>query len=1051
MEHYLDTDKSIIISAPAGSGKTEKLARRYIALLQSGVSVERILAITFTDKAAAEMKERILRILKRDDAKLFIHLLDNMPLMRVTTIHSFCGTLLRRFSFEAGIDPNYRIDDAVDAKMIWEEILYEILMDAGKGDRGHEIFFQTLSEKGFRGLDYLRNTIGYLYQKNPFSLKASTARDIPYIPDAILEELKSWQGVEELIEDYGEFLTGDSTGSFASMEKLFLTEKKEPRKRPVPLLKNIIDYQDWAVKMHMVWKRRKVLQHLERTERIQAIFHRCLGMYTDKKRERGSLDFSDLEFLAHQMLTEHPEWANILYAFDEKTDHILVDEFQDTNTFQWGIINSLTEEWRSGLGAKRAEGTRPTVFFVGDEKQSIYYFRGANVEIFSRARDKLQAWLGDEFLYEEIRDNYRSLPAIIDFTNHVFSRIMQTGEKSYPWITAYTTFNAHRSTLPDCGRIEIILLDNEEDTTAEARHKESEVLAQRIRSLAGNHKITDKTTRQQRLCKYMDMAILLRKRTHLKIYEDALKRYNIPFVAVKGIGFYQEAEVAMLRALVFFLSDPGDDYSLYILLKSPLFRIEEGGLLALLNIEGTSLYARLHNICPSDKGETTLLENCALPDGLISAGLMRAAEMLREWLLQLPATPLAMLIEHALVRTGAWSCFHDEQNRANIKKFIRIIEGLETDGKSIIKIREFLERTSGKNDEAKANVNTEGMDAVKIMTIHASKGLEFPMVFSPGIEEPFTNKPDENLVYEKGGGFFFKSEPESSIRRMDEDFLVHQAREEEEQKRLFYVVATRAEDALFLSGRWSNKDNNFLGFLKKGLNLEKTGTGYSFDESIQGLSLFTGDDVQLLFRHAPAHETAYRALHPVNVIPLPVQKQAPWRAVTETVEIRRQHGKDWAALGDIIHRLFEGVSKGAIQEQDIGMKAGLMLESRGFYKEVKEEKIILIENDIESLKETGIWHDIILPREDSFSELPFILDADDIVYTGRIDRVLKDSDVYNIYDYKTFPVKEDEIEYLLKKYTVQLNIYKRAVKQLFNTDKVKSYVVFTHTGEIKEV
>ena len=127
---YLNTNKSVMISSPAGSGKTEKLARRYIALLQSGVDVDRVLAITFTDKAAAEMKQRILRILRDEDDKLFRCLLDKMPLMRVTTIHSFCGTLLRRFSFDAGIDPKYGIADEMDAGMEWEEILYDVMMDA---------------------------------------------------------------------------------------------------------------------------------------------------------------------------------------------------------------------------------------------------------------------------------------------------------------------------------------------------------------------------------------------------------------------------------------------------------------------------------------------------------------------------------------------------------------------------------------------------------------------------------------------------------------------------------------------------------------------------------------------------------------------------------------------------------------------------------------------------------------------------------------------------------------------------------------------------------
>ncbi|KPK01769.1 MAG: hypothetical protein AMK71_04445, partial [Nitrospira bacterium SG8_35_4] len=137
-----------MISAPAGSGKTERLARRYIALLRSGVDVERILAVTFTDKAAAEMKQRILQKLKSEDRKLFDAVLDRMPLMRVSTIHSFCGTLLRRFSFEARLDPNYRVEEATDSSMAWEEVLYRVLMDAARGQAGHRLLLETLGEKG---------------------------------------------------------------------------------------------------------------------------------------------------------------------------------------------------------------------------------------------------------------------------------------------------------------------------------------------------------------------------------------------------------------------------------------------------------------------------------------------------------------------------------------------------------------------------------------------------------------------------------------------------------------------------------------------------------------------------------------------------------------------------------------------------------------------------------------------------------------------------------------------------------------------------------------
>jgi len=1040
MSNYLDVNKSVIISSPAGSGKTEKLARRYIALLKKGVDVERILAITFTDKAAAEMKQRILKILREEDEGLFRRLLEKMSLMRVSTIHSFCGTLLRRFSFEATIDPNYKIEDAIDSRIAWEEVLYEVLMEAGRGESGYEFFLEVLGERGFRGLDYLRNTIDYLFEKRPFSLEAETFISSTSTT-SLINELKTWEGAQEAIEDYKRVFEEDSLERLVSLERYFLTAQKEPRKTPPKALKGIVNYQDWALKMYKYWRSKKLEDYIKRTERIRSIFKRCFERYTDRKMARGILDFSDLEYLTYKMLTENPEWANILHAFDEKTDHILVDEFQDTNNFQWAILDKLTEEWRSGLGAKREEGIKPTIFLVGDEKQSIYFFRGANVEVFHRAKEKLKKWLGKEFYYEEVKENFRSSVAIIDFTNHVFSKIMQTEQDSPPWMTRYTPFVGCRTTesISDTGRVELILLDEEEDGITLAKQKEAEVLAKRIQGLVGSFQIADRDTRQQRACRYMDIAVLLRRRTHLKKYEDALRQHNIPFVVVKGIGFYQEPEVAMLRALVYFLSNPKDDYSLYILLKSPLFMIDEVTIIKGMSTEGDCLFSKLQNI----SNQLNYLKGLN--------GLNNSLRLLEEWFSQLPHTPVSELIEKALVETKAWRYFYEPQKQANIKKFIRLVEDLEANGKSLFKIRDFLERTYNKEEEPKANVNTEGMDAVRIMTIHAAKGLEFPVVFIPGLEEPFISRTNDSLVYEKNGRLFLKSEPESSIRRQDEDFLLHLKKEEEEQKRLLYVAVTRAEDALFLISHWTEKDRCFFGFLRQALGLEKKGADYVTDSAIRGFSVLTEEDVDRLYEKTLKPKPPERLPPPVGFIPLKVEGRKPWKAVTEVVDIRRQHGKDWVVLGDIIHRIFEGISKGMIHEEDIKTKTERMLDSKGIIKEQKERLWAIIERDIALLKEKGIWHEIILPREDAFSELPFIFEAKETVYTGRIDRVIKEGETYRVYDYKTFPVKEEEIGYLLREYSFQMSLYKKAVMRIFNTEKVRSFIVFTHRGEIKEV
>jgi ATP-dependent helicase/nuclease subunit A len=1025
MEGYLDINKSVIISSPAGSGKTEKLARRYIALLQSGVDVERILAITFTDKAAAEMKDRILRILRQEDRETFRRVMEKIPLMRVSTIHSFCGSLLRRFSFEAGIDPDYRVIDAIDSDIAWEEVLYDLLMEMSEEDEA--LFLRLLGERGFRGLQYLKEAMRYLHNKGPFSLEAC-------IPPAVrnrdlLDELLRWPGARESIPGYEGMLLDKGLEGLRAIKGLFLSNNGMPRRRRPAGLEGVADYEDWAVRMYEFWLQRNIEEAVERSDLLIRIFRRCIDRYMQLKKERGVLDFGDLEYLTYRILTEEPEWANILYAFDERTDHILVDEFQDTNDFQWAIIDKLTEEWRSGLGAKRDSGVRPTVFLVGDEKQSIFFFRGANVEVFGRARQKLSEWLGREFLYEEIRDNYRSLPAIIDFTNHVFSRLMRQDEEGPLWKTRYSPFKASRSDITGTGRVELIIHEGDYRSIVEAKQEEAEIVSRRIQEIVGQMMVSDREGSGQRPCEYRDIAILLRRRTHLKRYEDSLRRHGIPFVTVKGIGFYQEPEVAILRALIYFLSNPSDDYSLYILLKSPLFMIDEGSILRLVDADGDSLYEKL------------------LRTGALPGPLDGVPARLLQWQSLLPAMPLSELIEHALISTGAWRYLHEQQRRANIKKFIKLVEDLQAGGRSLFRIRDFLERTCHRDEEPKANVNTEGMNAVRIITIHSAKGLEFPVVFLPGLEEPFRHRSEENLVYEKGGRFYFKSIPDATIRRVDEDFLTQKMKEFEEEKRLLYVAVTRAEDTLFLVSRWDEREDSAFGLIRETLGLRKEGDGFRMDADIEGLSIVRGIDVKETHRKRPLKREGLRVTP--RVTPLPETGGIRWRSVTDALDIRSRHGRGWLVLGEVLHRLFEEVSKGFIKEEDTIERVKELFIEGGLHADA--EMLKMIENNISMLKDSGIWQEIILPRDDSYAELPFTMELDGEVYTGRIDRLIRLNGEYRVYDYKTFPVKEEEVGYLLKEYSPQLSIYREAVRRIFNTSNVRSYIIFTYTGDVREL
>jgi ATP-dependent helicase/nuclease subunit A len=940
MNSYLDTQKSVIISSPAGSGKTEKLARRYISLLLAGSEIEKILCITFTEKAAAEMKERIFNILERENPGLFLMIKEKMPLMRISTIHAFCLKLLKRFSIELGVDPSLDVMDEFEASLLWSEAVYECVME--EKDKP-ALFFDMMKDRGIKGWDKVFSILNTLYGKRP---------------------------VSELL-----------------LKREYPVENGEEK-------------------------------------RILELYSKCLGQYKNKKLERHLLDFDDLEIMAYEALASHPEWQNILYSFDEHTDHILVDEFQDTNSIQWQIIDKLTEEWRSGLGSKRSKGKTPTIFLVGDDKQSIYLFRGANAGVFEEAKNRLSEWLGNEYHFEEAKENFRSLPAIINFANALFGKLMPPALHE-TWRTRYAHFEATRK---GEGRVELALAEAG-DNTKKSRIKEASVLAKRIKSLAGIYEIFDGD--KKRPCAFGDMAVLLRKRTHLTLFESALRKEHIPFIVVKGIGFYDEPEVALLRELLSFIIDPHDDYSLFCVLRSPLFGIDYETLLNLITENNRPLINKLH----------------AEPE---FSGIFR---MLHSWIEKSKKTPLAIILEEALTETEGWKHYREKQRQANIKKFIKLIESYESAGFSGLEIREKLIKARD-GDEPKANINTEGMNAVKIMTIHAAKGLQFPMVFLPSLDEADTPRSSSIVIDEEGSRISIAYEEDSAKRKNIAGFARRKEKELEEGKRLFYVAVTRARDFLCMLGALNKEKSpaGRLAYLTESFDVIKNGKiniGTDFFEILTEAAiekLYSASLPSPVVSHSPR----LTAQEHVFTKPLPFTVDVKWRDVTEDLDIRITHGEEWVILGRIFHRLFEEFSKGILTPENINERTLSLLKNEFLSDEDVQKLSSIVLTDFQSLKANRHLDNIILPRENSFAELPFILQKGNTVFRGRIDRVIIENNIAVIYDYKTFPVKDEDMPLLSEKYRFQMDVYKEAVSKILSL-KTKAYLLFTHVGLLAEV
>ncbi|MBI5204228.1 MAG: UvrD-helicase domain-containing protein [Nitrospirae bacterium] len=940
MEKYLDVTKSVIISSPAGSGKTEKLARRYISLLLSGSEIEKILCITFTEKAAAEMKERILNILEKENPDLFLKIKEKMPLMRISTVHAFCLKLLKRFSIELVLDPSSDIMDEFEASLLWSESIYECLMEEKDNPA---LFFDMMKDKGIKGWDKLYSILNNLYYKRPIS-------------DLLLKTGYHSEGEEE--------------------------------------------------------------------SKILELYSKCLSLYSDKKAERHLLDFNDLEILTYEALIKNSEWQNILYAFDEHTDHILVDEFQDTSSMQWKIIDKLTEEWRSGLGAKREAGEVPTIFLVGDDKQSIYLFRGANAGVFQEAKERLSEWMGNEFCFEEAKENFRSLPAIINFTNNLFEKLMPPSLHE-GWKTRYAPFEATRH---GTGRVELITVEAEANTK-KSRAKEASALAKRISSLAGAYEISD--GEGKRPCAYGDMAILLRKRTHLCLFENALRKKQIPFIVVKGIGFYDEPEVAALRELLSFIIDPSDDYSLFCVLRSPIFGIDYETLLGLINREEQPLIKKLR-------------------DDLTLSYIFKA---LTGWTERSRSMPLAILLEDILSETGGWKHYWEKQRHANIKKFIKLIESYEASGFSGLEIREKLIKARA-SDEPKANISTEGMNAVKIMTVHAAKGLQFPMVFLPSLDEAHSPRSSSIVIDEEESRISIAYEEDSLKRKKIPVFARRKEKESEEEKRLFYVAVTRARDFLCMLAALDEEKqpNGRLQYLTDSFEILTKG---KIDKKAGLFEILTEPDIERLYSAARPSALSLKPLKPqpsvfIHTEPVSSEPAIKWRDVTEDTDIRIKHGEDWVLLGIIFHKLFEELSKGIMTKDRIQERALFLLKNEAFSEEDVQRLSSIILKDFQKLETSGYLNRIILPRENSFTEMPFILQKGSTVFRGRVDRIIIEADTAVIYDYKTYPVKDSELPELTEKYKFQMEIYKEAVSNILSL-KTKSYLLFTHRPMILEI
>ena len=516
---------------------------------------------------------------------------------------------------------------------------------------------------------------------------------------------------------------------------------------------------------------------------VWQVFRIALECHLRTLDAHGVLDFGELLSRATQLLGQMDEFARSRYLLDARYHHVLVDEFQDTSRAQWGLVSQLVHTWGEGLGVTQDAPLQPSIFIVGDRKQSIYGFRDAEVRVINEAADAIASLKPADDPRYSISHSFRSRPALLAFANDVFDSV--TKEPDRPDAFTYGGQDAFPiDDEPDGAADEPLLgvtAATESGTCAAAVAREIE------RLLAGTM-VRDPQQKTLREARPGDIAILFRSRASHRDYERALDALGIPSYVYKGLGFFDAPEILDVVALIRYLADPASDLRTAALLRSRIVRLSDPGLQRLAQKPAPGLARAL-----SDAGAPAAMAGLTAEDRSVF-GLLR--QHAQAWLALVDRVPPAELIDTILAETAYLFELRGPrhaQARENVKKIRSLVRRIQNRGyRTFGRLADELDQLR-LTDESNATI--DALDAVKLMTVHAAKGLEFPVVFivnlargTRGTGDAIRLAPDAPEDEEISIGDFRN---ESDADAGDRD--------KEETKRLLYVAVTRARDRLYLS------------------------------------------------------------------------------------------------------------------------------------------------------------------------------------------------------------------------------------------------------------
>jgi len=827
-ERAVDPRYNVALEASAGTGKTRVLVDRYINLLRAGVDPSNILAMTFTRKAAAEMRERIVSTLRTAAARGEIaparwrELRDRMADIAISTIDAFCLSLLREFPLEADVDPGFTLADETEVPRLVDEALDRALRTCrGLARQSEEIAlaFAQLGERRVRaGLAVLLNrrivapaAVRAFLASGPRDLDTAAAcRRLCCALHGVFEAMPG--GLEHFLE------TGPIDPSFtllirdlqrldswcaagaapdpaavqamlARVRGYFLTQEGSPRKR--------LDYTKDDFTSAAEWRHHRdaVVGHAEAVHRVLGAYRRDLNVivsrgiwrmfqiamdeYRRTLESHAVLDFSDVLLRALELLRQMDEFAQSRYRLESRYHHILVDEFQDTSRAQWELVSLLVQSWGQGFGLAHTGPLQPTIFIVGDRKQSIYGFRDADVSVLEEAGRYIGSLRGDRDARHTISRSFRSVPALLAFVNDLCRDLDKASHRvdafRYDEVDRFPLDGAAPETANVLGLI-----------TGDAPEVCADTAAGEIARLLASGEVRDRDTGMPRRVRAGDIGILFRTRESHREFERALEARGIPSYVYKGLGFFDADEIKDSLALFWYLADPLSNLRAAAFLRSRFAGVSDEALRLLAPAIAEAL------------GASRLPAAAAALDEFDRRALELARNGTARWRALVDRLPPAELFDLVLAESAYGIELRGPrlaQARENLKKMRALVRRIQNRGYATLgRIAAHLDRLSA-GDESNAVI--DALDAVNLMTVHAAKGLEFPVVFVVNLARGTGSRRDPIRVTPGAGDETAASVSVGDFQsEVDEDAA---AREREETKRLLYVALTRARDRLYLA------------------------------------------------------------------------------------------------------------------------------------------------------------------------------------------------------------------------------------------------------------